>query len=73
MLLFTLGGIHRFVLGGLAAAAVAAAPEVGDELWGGLSSLPPTRREGPPSLALPSSIIYHFPSKFDKQFERKRN
>jgi len=36
-LLLTLGGIHRFVPCGAAAAAVATA--VGDELWGGLSSL----------------------------------
>jgi len=36
-LLPTLGGIHRFVPCGAAAAAEATA--VGDELWGGLSSL----------------------------------
>jgi hypothetical protein len=36
-LLTTLGGIHRFALGGLAVALTATA--VGDEFWGGLSSL----------------------------------
>lgn len=53
----TLSGIHRLVLG-LFAAEPATADDKGDELWGGLSSLlPPTRREAPPCLALPSSIM----------------